>query len=210
MGVIECDVVDTNHIPLTPATCRLYLKNVANDVLEDTKVTDSRGIVFLDTNRYFCFDFYGPYVYKIVVTYGNQTVTVNDIIANINCTASVQTAVFQAVGGCPGGCPTGYICIGNQCVKTGCTSNADCPPNYHCVNGQCVFVPPTGCTNNSQCPTGYHCVNGQCVQGTGGGGNVLLGYVALSIIGIAAAVFLASPRNQTVTPRAKAKRSRRR
>ena len=207
MGMIECDVFDNNHIPLSPATCQLYLKQpVGPDTLEDTKATNSTGVCFLDTNRYFCFDFGGPYVYKIVVTYGTQTETADNIIANWNCTAPVQVVTFPSIGGCPAGCPTGYICQNNQCVPIPCTSDADCATGYHCVNGQCVVIPPSGCTSDSDCTAGYKCVNGTCVQS--GGGNVLLAYVGIAGLAIGAAMLLTKPRSRPPAPVTQARRRR--
>ncbi len=187
MGLVEVDVYDQNHIPLSGALCKLWLKQpfpIPNS-LEDTKTTNSVGQVFLDFHKYACFDFGGPYIYRIDVTYGSQTQTIDNIIANLNCTAPVQTFIFTTVGGCPQGCPLGYVCVGNQCIATGgCSKDSDCATGYHCVNGQCQ-PNTTGCSSANPCPSGYHCINGQCVRTSGGGeGMWIIAGLAL-ILGIA-------------------------
>ena len=68
-----------------------------------------------------------------------------------NCTSSTQCASDEA-------------CIGGQCQKPPCTSNADCDSGLECdaLSGDCR-IPP--CSSSADCGAGFVCQNSICVSG---------------------------------------------
>jgi Cys-rich repeat protein len=193
VGVVQVDCRDQHGGPVEGVVVTLSICVIpcTGGELGDTQVTGPSGTVMMDAKAYFCLGSY----YIIDATYAGQHQQVS-VTPNLECYAPVQTFQFNvSPTGCTPPCPTGYQCVNGQCVPLPvvCTSDSQCPTGYHCVNGQCVQIPPIGCTSDSQCPTGFHCVNGQCAAQQQGS---LFIFLAITGIGLAAAILLATPRTR--------------